>query len=141
VAAWSLVGIAVLFVTVALLLMVLRSIALALVIALFLAVVFAPLVDVLARRGLPRPARAAAATLVVVAVAAAAAFLVFSGMVSQQQEISQNLGDAVAKLQGILTLAGMSATAADSAEGSVRSCSPACFYSRTAIASRRGSAN
>jgi hypothetical protein len=62
-AAWSLVGVALLVLTAALMLMVLRPIVLALVIALFLAIVFSPLVDMLARHRLPRPAGAAVATL------------------------------------------------------------------------------
>jgi predicted PurR-regulated permease PerM len=123
-AAWSLVGIAVLFATVALLLMVFRSIVLALVTALFLAIVFSPLVASLARRGLPRPAGAGVATLIVVAVGAAATLLVVVGVVSQQQEISQNLDAAVRSVQSVLTSAGLSPTAADAAEASVRSSIP-----------------
>jgi predicted PurR-regulated permease PerM len=119
-AAWSLVGVAVLFLLALLLLLVLRSIVLALVIALFLAIVFAPLVDSLARRGLPRPAGAAVALLLVIAVAALATFLVVAGVVSQQEQISQNLDAAITRLQSLLSSAGMSATAAGSAEESVR---------------------
>ncbi len=57
--AWSLVGFAVLVLMAALLLMVLRSIVVALVIALFLAIVFSPLVDRMARHGVcpGRPAQ------------------------------------------------------------------------------------
>jgi len=99
---------------------VLRPIVLALVIALFLAIVFAPLVDTLAKRGLPRPAGAGVATLIVVAVAAGAAVLVVAGVVSQQEEIGRNLDSAVAELRGVLSSVGMSPAAADSAEASVR---------------------
>jgi predicted PurR-regulated permease PerM len=120
-AAWSLVGVALLFLTAALMLMALRAIVLALVVAVFLAIVLSPLVDVLARHRLPRPAGAVVATLLVVVVAAAATYLVVAGVVSQQQEISQNVDAAVDKLQGILTSAGISSTAADSAKGSVQS--------------------
>jgi predicted PurR-regulated permease PerM len=107
-----------------LLLMVLPSIVVALVIALFLAIVFSPLVDRIARRGAPRPAGAALATLIVVAVAAVATWLVVAGVISQQQEISRNLQAAVTNLQDILSSAGMSATAATSAEDSVRTSAP-----------------
>jgi putative heme transporter len=123
-AAWSLVGIAVLVLMAALLLMVLRSIVVALVIAVFLAIVFSPLVDRMGRRGVPRPAGAAVATLIVVALAAVAAWLVVAGVISQQQEISRSLDAAVTKLQEMLGSAGMSATAAGSAEGSVRDSAP-----------------
>jgi predicted PurR-regulated permease PerM len=116
--------VAVLVLMAALLLMVLRSIVVALVIALFLAIVFSPLVDRMARRGVPRPAGAAAATLIVVAVAAVATVLVVAGVISQQQEISRNLDAAVTRLQEILSSAGMSATAAASAEESVRTSAP-----------------
>jgi predicted PurR-regulated permease PerM len=116
--------VALLILMVALLLMVLRAMVLAFIIALFLAIVFSPLVDRLARRGLARAAAAAAATLIVVAVAAAATYLVVSGVVSQQQEISQSLNAAVTKLQSILSSAGMGATTADSAKASVRGSIP-----------------
>jgi predicted PurR-regulated permease PerM len=119
-AAWSLVGIALLFLAVALLVMVLRSILLALVIAVFLAIVFSPLVDASARRGLPRAAGAAAATLIVVAIGVLATALVVGGVVSQQQEIGASLDSAVARLQDILGSAGMNDTAAGSAQESVR---------------------
>ena len=101
-------------------LLVLRFIVLALVVAVFLAIVFSPLVDALARRGLARAAGAAVAVLIVIATAVGATFLVVAGVLSQQQEISQNLHAAVAQLQSLLTSAGMSPTAAGSAEESVR---------------------
>ncbi|HEY6593079.1 MAG TPA: AI-2E family transporter [Asanoa sp.] len=119
-AAWSLVGIALLFLAVAVLVMALRSIILAIVIAVFLAIVFSPLVDASARRGLPRAAGAAMATLAVVAVGAVATALVLGGVLSQQQEIGASLDAAVTRMQDILTSAGMSGTAAGSAEDSVR---------------------
>jgi predicted PurR-regulated permease PerM len=123
-AAWSLVGVAMLVLIGALLVMVLRWIVVGLVIALFLAIVFSPLVDRLARLGLPRPAGAVLATLIVVAVAAVATWLVVAGVISQQQEISRSLEAAVTKLQEVLSSAGTSDTAVASAENSVRSSAP-----------------
>ena len=119
-AAWSMVGIALLSLALLLLMAVLRPMILALVIALFLAIAFAPLVDRLTGRGLPRPAAAAAGTLVVVVVAALVVAMVIAGVASQQEEINQSLDAAVTRLQGLLTSAGMSSTAAASAEASVR---------------------
>ena len=55
-----------------------------------------------------------------IAVAVGATLLVVAGVVSRRQETSQNLDAAVANLQSLLTSAGMSATAAGSAEESVR---------------------
>lgn len=123
-AAWSLVGLAVLALTGLLLVLVLRSMILALVTALFLAIVFAPLVDALDRRGLPRPAGAAVALLLVMAVAGVAAFLVIAGVASQQEQIGRSLAVAVTRLQSLFSSAGMSATAAGSAEESVRDSVP-----------------
>jgi len=118
--AWSLVGVAVLALAVSLLLILLRPMVLALVIALFLAVVFSPLVDLLARRGLPRPAGAVLATLIVLAVAVGAVVMVVAGVVAQWQEISAGLDAGVGELQNLLSSAGLGATAAGSAEASVR---------------------
>ncbi|MBB2940653.1 putative PurR-regulated permease PerM [Actinoplanes lutulentus] len=118
-AAWSLVGITLLALAVALVLALLRPLVLALVIALFLAVVFVPLVDAMTRRGLPRPLGAVAATLIVVALGAATVLLVVGGLVSQQPEISQHVDDAVMRLQSVLSSAGFGATTADTAAKSV----------------------
>jgi predicted PurR-regulated permease PerM len=117
--AWSLVGVALLVIAVALLIMVLRPIVLSLLVALFLAIAFMPIVDALARRHVPRAIGAAAALLIVTALGVGATLLVVWGIASQQKKISHNLNAAVGKLHSILTSAGVNGDAAEAAQQSV----------------------
>jgi putative heme transporter len=117
--AWSLVGLALLVVAAALLIMVLRPTVLSLLVALFLAIAFMPVVDALARRHVPRAIGAIAALLIVVVLGAGATLLVIWGVASQQKQISQNLSAAVGKLHSILASAGVSGNAAEAAQQSV----------------------
>ncbi|WP_239088192.1 AI-2E family transporter [Planosporangium mesophilum] len=118
--AWSLIGVALLVVAAMLVLMVLRPIVLPLLVALFLAIAFLPVVDALARRRVPRVIGAAAALLIVVLLGAGATLLVVWGIASQQFQVSQDLSDAVGGLHGILASKGVDGNVAEAAQQSVR---------------------
>jgi putative heme transporter len=118
--AWSLIGLALLVVAVTLLFVVLRPIVLSLVIALFVAIAFMPVVDVLARRHVPRAIGAGATLLVVIAVGVGAILLVVWSLVSEQEEISRYLNAAVGKLHSSLASAGVDGNVAEAAQRSVR---------------------
>ncbi|GGM43161.1 AI-2E family transporter [Dactylosporangium sucinum] len=118
-AAWSLVGVALLVVAAIALVIVLRSIVIALLVALFLAIAFLPVVDGLARRHVPRSVGAAATILLVIVLGAGAIVLVLWGVASQREQISQNLNAAVGELHGILTSAGANGNIAEAGRQSV----------------------
>ncbi|WP_433088125.1 AI-2E family transporter [Dactylosporangium sp. CA-052675] len=118
--AWSLVGVALLLVGAIFLLVVLRSIVISLLVALFLATGFLPVVDGLARRRVPRSAGAAAALLLVIVLGAGAIVLVVWGVASQGEQISQSLNAAVGELHRILTSAGVNGSIAESGRHSAR---------------------
>ncbi|WP_238006245.1 AI-2E family transporter [Dactylosporangium sp. AC04546] len=117
--AWSLVGVALLVVAVILLIITLRSIVIALLLAVFLAIAFMPVVDGLERRRVPRSLGAAATLLLVIALGAGAIALVVWGVASQRAQISQNLSAAVGELHRILTSAGVNGNIAEAGQQSV----------------------
>ncbi|MGI5174954.1 AI-2E family transporter [Dactylosporangium sp. CA-152071] len=117
--AWALVGMALLVVGAILLLVILRPIVISLLVALFLAIAFLPVVDGLARRRVPRAAGAAATLLLVVALGAGAIVLVVWGVASQREQISRNLTAAVSQLHRILDSAGVDGNAAEAGRQSV----------------------
>jgi putative heme transporter len=117
--AWSLVGVALLVVAGAFLIVLTRPIMLALVVALFVATTFMPVVDGLARRHVPRAIGAIAALLIVIVMGAGATVLVVWGVASQQKQISQNLTAAVDKLHGAVASAGVHGNAAEAVRQSV----------------------
>ncbi|MER7273847.1 AI-2E family transporter [Dactylosporangium sp. NPDC000244] len=102
------------------LLVVLRSIVISLLVALFLATGFLPIVDGLARRRVPRSAGSAATLLLVIALGAGAIVLVVWGVASQGGQISQSLNAAVGELHRILASAGANGNIAESGRQSVR---------------------
>jgi predicted PurR-regulated permease PerM len=104
----------------AVLILVLRSVVLALLVALFMAIVFMPVVDALARHRVSRTLGASVALLIVIAVGAGTVVLVVSGVASQHEKISRGLRAAVGKLDDILASAGVSGNAAEAADQSVR---------------------
>lgn len=119
-AAWSLVGVGLLVVGGFVLVMVLRPIVLALLIALFLAVVFLPVVDALARHRVARALGALIALLIVIVVGAGTVVLVIWGIASQQEAISRSLSSAVGKVHGMLASVGANGGAAEAGERSVQ---------------------
>ncbi|UWZ34216.1 AI-2E family transporter [Dactylosporangium roseum] len=111
---------AVLVVAAFLLLVVLRPIVISLLVALFLAIAFLPVVDGLARRHVPRGVGAATTLLLVIALGAGAIALVVWGVASQRAQISQNLNAAVSELHRILASAGVDGSLAEAGRQSVR---------------------
>ncbi|GAA2577155.1 AI-2E family transporter [Dactylosporangium fulvum] len=103
-----------------LLLVILRPIVISLLVAVFLAIAFLPVVDGLARHRVPRGAGAAATLLLVIALGAGAAVLVVWGVASQREQIGQNLNAAVSELHRILASAGVDGSLAEAGRQSVR---------------------
>lgn len=105
---WLLVGIGLVLVGLVWLLGLTSSITVPVILGLVIAAVASPVVDALERRRVPRVAGSGIVLLGVVAIGVLIAVLVFAGLDSESSSINAALNDAMRKIQGWLTDAGVS---------------------------------
>jgi len=118
-AAGSVIRIALVVLGAAALLALFKPLVTALVVALFIAVALRPVVDVLVRRRVPPALAATIGMLIVIALGFGVILLVVSGVVSQWDQLSQEVDAAVHKLGETLASAGIDASVAKSARQSI----------------------
>jgi putative heme transporter len=134
-AAWLLVGIALLIVGIVWLLSLTATIVLPVLTAAIMAAVLSPLVGALQRRRLPRGAAAALLMLLVIVAAVGLMILIFAGIGSEAGALTDELRKGADKIRGWLQDAGVSSkTAGDAESGASDTISDAFHFLLTGVA-------